>query len=53
MNKLNLIIVSLLILILIVLAVVVILAKNIDAKIDRNQERILNNQNAIYQIFNK
>lgn len=53
MNRFNIITVSLLILISGLLVWVAISVHNLEMKIDRNQERILNNQNSLYQIVNK
>jgi hypothetical protein len=49
MIKFNLITTLLSIIILVILVWIVISINNLNTKIDKNQERILNNQNAIYQ----
>jgi len=53
MNKFNSVIILLLVIILAVLIQTISAVNNLNTKIDSNQERVLNNQNAIYQIINK
>jgi len=53
MNKFNSVIILLLVIILVVLIQTISAVNNLNTKIDSNQERVLNNQNAIYQIINK